>query len=147
MDALDRRIVGELVHNARLSWRDLGGRVGLSPNATAERVRRLEAAGVITGYRALVDPARSGRALLALVDARLGGPADAERFERLVRELDAITDAVHVTGRFDYALRVACADPAALDAVIRRLKTDGGVVETDTRIALRPVIARPAARR
>jgi Lrp/AsnC family leucine-responsive transcriptional regulator len=144
IDELDRQILGALERNGRSTWRELGDLVGLSPNATAERVRRLEERGVITGYTALLDPAAAGRRLVALVDVRLRGPADADRFEALVGELDEVTDAAHVTGRSDYNLRVACADPAELDALIRRLKTDGGVVETDTRIALRTVVPRPS---
>src|SRR3954453_14779665 len=56
MDAIDRGILGELVRNARVSYRDLGATVGLSANAAAERVRRLRRAGVITGFPAPPDP-------------------------------------------------------------------------------------------
>ncbi|HMS60869.1 MAG TPA: Lrp/AsnC family transcriptional regulator [Solirubrobacteraceae bacterium] len=142
IDDLDREIIGLLRRNARASWRELGDAVGLSANATAERVRRLERAGVISGYTALLDPAASGRRLVALVDVRLSSPGAADRFEALIGRLDEVTDAAHVTGRSDYHLRVACADPAELDALIRLLKTEGGVAETDTRIALRTVVAR-----
>lgn len=144
LDDTDRQILGELERNGRLTWRELGDTVGLSPNATADRVRRLEERGVIVGYTALLDPAAAGRGLVALVDVRLAAPSDAERFEALVQGLPEISDAAHVTGRSDYHLRVACAGPAALDALIRRLKTEGGVIETDTRIALRIVAPRPA---
>lgn len=142
IDDLDREIIGLLRRNARASWRELGDAVGLSANATAERVRRLERAGVISGYTALLDPAASGRRLVALVDVRLSSPGAADRFEALIGRLDEVTDAAHVTGRSDYHLRVACADPAELDALIRLLKSEGGVAETDTRIALRTVVAR-----
>ena len=142
LDDIDREIIGLLRRNARASWRELGDAVGLSANATAERVRRLERAGVISGYTALLDPAASGRRLVALVDVRLSSPGAADRFEALIGRLDEVTDAAHVTGRSDYHLRVACADPAELDALIRLLKTEGGVAETDTRIALRTVVAR-----
>ncbi len=142
LDDVDREIIGLLRRNARASWRELGDAVGLSANATAERVRRLERAGVISGYTALLDPAASGRRLVALVDVRLSSPGAADRFEALIGRLDEVTDAAHVTGRSDYHLRVACADPAELDALIRLLKSEGGVAETDTRIALRTVVAR-----
>ena len=142
IDDVDREIIGLLRRNALASWRELGDAVGLSANATAERVRRLERAGVISGYTALLDPAASGRRLVALVDVRLSSPGAADRFEALIGRLDEVTDAAHVTGRSDYHLRVACADPAELDALIRLLKSEGGVAETDTRIALRTVVAR-----
>ena len=146
MDDLDREILRHLERSGRLTWRELGDAIGLSANATAERVRRLEDRGVITGYTALVDPTAAGRRLVALVDVRLRGPADADRFEALVGGLDEVTDAAHVTGRSDYHVRVACSDAAELDALIRRLKTEGGVLETDTRIALRTVVPPPSGR-
>jgi Lrp/AsnC family leucine-responsive transcriptional regulator len=143
LDAIDREILGQLVRNARISYRELGERVALSANATAERVRRLRERGVIAGFRAIVDPAAAGRRLVALIDVRLGAPDDADRFERLVGSLDEVTDAAHVTGRFDYQIRAACLGTADLDALIKTLKTKGGVSESDTRIALRTVVRRP----
>jgi Lrp/AsnC family leucine-responsive transcriptional regulator len=143
IDAIDREILSALVQNARLSYRELGERVSLSANATAERVRRMHESGVIAGFRAIVDPAASGRTLVALIDVRLEGPAETGRFERLIESLEAITDAAHVTGRYDYQLRVACHDTGELDTLIRTLKTKGGVIETDTRITLRTVVRRP----
>ena len=142
IDDIDRAILGQLVGNARLSYSELGKRVSLSANATAERVRRLRERGIIAGFRAVIDPAAAGRRLVALIDVRLASPADSDRFERLVESLDEVTDAAHVTGRFDYQIRVACLDPADLDTLIRRLKADGGAIETDTRIALRTVVRR-----
>ena len=142
IDDIDREILGQLVGNARLSYSELGKRVSLSANATAERVRRLRERGIIAGSRAVIDPAAAGRRLVALIDVRLESPADAERFEELVGSLDEVTDAAHVTGRFDYQIRVACLDPSDLDALIRRLKADGGAIESDTRIALRTVVRR-----
>jgi Lrp/AsnC family transcriptional regulator, leucine-responsive regulatory protein len=143
IDAVDREIIGHLVGNARLSFRELGERVSLSPNAAAERVRRLRERGVITGFTTRVDPSAAGRTLIALMDVRLDSPAESSRFERVIESADEITDAMHVTGRFDYQLRVACTDPGHLDQVIRLLKTKGGVIETDTRLALRTLVDRP----
>ena len=142
IDDIDRDILRQLVRNARLTYSELGKRVSLSANATAERVRRLRDRGIIAGFRAVIDPGAAGRRLVALIDVRLAGPGDADRFERLVASLDEVTDAAHVTGRFDYQIRVACLDPADLDALIKSLKANGGVIETDTRIALRTVVRR-----
>jgi Lrp/AsnC family leucine-responsive transcriptional regulator len=142
MDSVDREILGLLVRNARMSYRELGEHVSLSANATAERVRRLRERGVIAGFRAILDPAAAGRHLVALIDVRLASPAETPRFEQLVESLEDVTDAAHVTGRFDYQLRVTCRDTRDLDQLIRRIKSDGGVVESDTRIALRTFVRR-----
>ena len=145
LDQVDREIVGHLVRNARMSYRELGERVALSANATAERVRRLVRRG---GHRRASAPSSipppAGRTLVALIDVRLDGPADSERFERLIESLEEVTDAAHVTGRFDYQLRVACRDVNNLDQVIGTLKRKGGAQETDTRLALRTVVRRAA---
>ena len=101
--------------------------------------------GVIAGFRAIVDPAAAGRTLVALIDVRLEGPGETGRFERLIESLDEVTDAAHVTGRFDYQLRVACTDTAELDRLLRQLKTEIGASATETRVILRSAIARWAA--
>jgi Lrp/AsnC family transcriptional regulator, leucine-responsive regulatory protein len=137
VDAVDSEILRELVRNARISYRDLGAKVGLSANAAAERVRRLRRDGVITGFTATVDAAAGGRRLVALIDVRLAAAGTNEEFEHAVGALEPVTDAVHVTGRFDYQLRVACRDTAELDRLLRHLKREGGVVETETRLVLR----------
>jgi Lrp/AsnC family leucine-responsive transcriptional regulator len=145
VDDLDRAILGQLVRNARISYRDLGAAVGLSANAAADRVRRLRKAGVITGFTATVESAAAGRRLVALIDVRLAASGTNEAFEAEVAELEAVTDALHVTGRFDYQLRVACRDTAELDRLLRRLKRGGGVTETETRVVLRSAVARAAS--
>ena len=145
MDAIDREILIALMENARASYRELGERVALSANATAERVRRLQDAGVIRGFTTIVDPAAAGRTLSALMDVRLRGPQEADGFERLVRTLEPVTEVTHVTGRFDYQVRVECRDTTELDSLLRTLKSKGGVAETDTRLGLRTILRRPQA--
>src|SRR5829696_5658891 len=98
MDALDREILGELVRDARLSYRDLGARVGLSANAAADRVRRLRRDGVITGFTATVDPGAAGRRLHALIEVNMGAEHPNDSFEAAVSRLEAVIDADHVTG-------------------------------------------------
>jgi Lrp/AsnC family leucine-responsive transcriptional regulator len=145
MDATDREILGELARNGRISYRDLGAAVGLSANAAADRVRRLRREGVITGFTVTVDPGAAGRGLVALIDVRLAAVGSNEAFEADMAKLEPVTDAVHVTGRFDYQLRVACRDTAELDRLLRHLKRDGGVTETETRVVLRSAFARGAS--
>jgi Lrp/AsnC family transcriptional regulator, leucine-responsive regulatory protein len=144
MDATDREILGELMRNGRVSYRDLGAAVGLSANAAADRVRRLRRDGVITGFTATVDHGAAGRRLVALIDVRLAAAGTNEAFEADVAKLEPVVDAVHVTGRFDYQLRVACRDTAELDRLLRHLKRDGGATETETRVVLRSAFTRGA---
>src|SRR4051812_49631924 len=99
MDAVDREILGELVRNARISYRDLGARVGLSANAAAERVRRLRRAGVITGFTATLDAGAAGRRLHALVEVRMGAADTNDSFEAAVAGLEAGDGPRPLTGR------------------------------------------------
>jgi Lrp/AsnC family leucine-responsive transcriptional regulator len=137
LDELDREILSALADDARLSYRDLGARVGLSPNAAADRVRRLRRTGAIRRFTAVLDPAAAGRPVEALVDVRLDRGVDSDGFGLAASKLDAVLVAQHVTGRFDWHLRLACRDTAELDRVLRTLKRELGALDTETRIVLR----------
>lgn len=138
LDALDRDILGELSIRGRLSWRELGERVGLGASATAERVRRLENEGVISGYRAQIDPESIGRGLQALIDIRLGPAADSDEFQQSLADAVEVMSAVHVTGPFDYVVHVACRGVSDLDRLVRGWKGRFGG-ETSTRVMLNVV--------
>ncbi|MGW6918563.1 Lrp/AsnC family transcriptional regulator [Kitasatospora sp. NPDC054939] len=139
MDDLDREILGELRADARISYRDLGARIGLSANATADRVRRLVRSGVIRGFTALVDPqADAGRpGLTVFIDVRLRPETDSDTFESVALRLPGVFEAAHVTGEYDYLLRARANDAAGLDQLLRRLKHEAGVAHSSTRLALR----------
>ena len=145
MDPTDRTIVMALQADARISFRDLAAMANLSPNATAERVRRLERTGVLRGYTAIVDESAAGRTLSALVDVRLKPGTPPEKFEPIVRKLDVVVDCAHVSGTYDYAMRVSVADAAELDRLIRLLKAKAEVIETATRLVMRTVVRRTTA--
>ncbi|WP_460774289.1 Lrp/AsnC family transcriptional regulator [Microbacterium sp. GXF7504] len=139
MDAIDEQILGILRDDARASFSAIGREVGLSTNAVAARVRRLEADGVILGYRAILatdlpDPAA---ALEAFIDVRLRDDRDSDAFLAWAGAVREIVDAVHVTGPYDYLLRVHARDTGALNTLLRRLKREGGAAQTETRLALR----------
>ena len=82
IDDLDRAILDELRIDGRISWRELGERVGLGATATADRVRRLTDAGVITRFTTVIDPAARGSGLRAIVDLRLGAGTHPDEFGR-----------------------------------------------------------------
>jgi Lrp/AsnC family leucine-responsive transcriptional regulator len=121
MDTLDRRILIELQKDGSLTNAHLAELVGLSQSAMSERVRRLEADGHITGYRALVDPASLGLGLQAFLAAELVHHETAciEGFERGVVALPDVVACYHVAGRFDYLLRVAVRDLEHLGRLIK----------------------------
>lgn len=139
MDATDEEIVGLLRRNARRSLSDIARQVGLSANAVAARVRRLEADGVILGYTIITDSdqAQPVRGLEVFIDVRLGEETEGEQFLAAIQSVRQIVDAVHVTGPYDYLLHARVPDTAALDGLLKHLKKTCGVVQTQTRVALR----------
>lgn len=137
MDEIDHRIINVLRGNGRESYATIGAEVGLSPHGAADRVRRLERAGVITGYAATIDLGRVGRGLDAFVDVRLMPTTDPDDFERRVADLPAVRELDFLTGRFDYQLRLACEDADDLDRTVRAIRRDAGAAQTETRIVMR----------
>ncbi|MER5325002.1 Lrp/AsnC family transcriptional regulator [Streptosporangium roseum] len=97
MDALDLRILAELQVDARVSFAELGRRVGLSAPAVADRVQRLEETGVITGYRAEVDPRALGFPVTVMVRIR---PAirELQRISKIAQEVPQIVECYRMTG-------------------------------------------------
>lgn len=138
MDATDDRILGILRNEARITFSELGRRIGLGTNAAAARVRRLEADGVIAGYRAVLGgeaPAAGG--LEAFIDVRLRPETDSAAFLKWASAEPVVRDAVHVTGPYDYILHIGVPTTKALDLLLQRLKTTAGAAQTQTRLALR----------
>jgi Lrp/AsnC family transcriptional regulator, leucine-responsive regulatory protein len=140
VDALDRRIVGILQERGRISWRELADAVHMASSSVADRVRRLENAGVIRGYRANIDPASLGRDVRAVIDVSLPAGSDPAVFEARLADRDEVELALYVTGPADYTVIVDCAGAEGLDAFIRWLKAQGGVARTESKFVLRPVI-------
>lgn len=107
LDRADRKILDELQRDGRLTMTELAARIGLSTSPCAERVRRLERAGVILGYHARVNPEALGRPLLVFVELTLSSKS-ADVFEKMRRELLAeprVLECHLVSGPFDYLVK------------------------------------------
>ncbi|MEF7615022.1 Lrp/AsnC family transcriptional regulator [Aquincola sp. MAHUQ-54] len=118
LDALDRRILRALQDHGRTTYDELAAAVGLSPSAALRRVKRLEEAGVIAGYVALVRPERVGLGLTAYVNVRLEKQSESSKrnpmdlFRAAVQTWPEVVECVSLTGEMDYLLRVLVADMA-----------------------------------
>jgi len=116
LDTVDRRILAALQGQGRATYDELASGVGLSASATLRRVKRLEEAGVISGYVALVAPERVGLALTAYINVRLakasgsGSPTDS--FAAAVMAWPEVVECVALSGEMDYLLRVLVRDMA-----------------------------------
>lgn len=114
LDAVDKRILAALQQQGRATYDELASAVGLSASATLRRVKRLEEAGVISGYVALVEPERVGLALAAYINVRLakGGAAGnpTETFAAAVQAWPEVVECVALSGEMDFLLRVLVRD-------------------------------------
>lgn len=110
LDRIDRQILEILQRDGRITNQALSEKVALSPRACLERVRRLERAGVISGYMALVEPRKLGGLLTIVVEVSLREQSQAThaRFEQRMRACDEVIECFLVSGSCDYVLRLAC---------------------------------------
>src|SRR5213593_799591 len=105
LDLTDRKIIGELTTDGRASLAELGRRVNLSSPAVAERVQRLERAGVITGYRAEIDPRALGYQLTAIVRIK-PAPGQLSRIPELAAEISEISECHRITGEDCFYIKI-----------------------------------------
>lgn len=115
MDDIDRKILRELSQDGRISNLELAERVGLSPSACLRRVQELERSGVITGYRATIDPAKLGLSFLAYVTVGLSTHTKKAQsdFEAAMAGAPEVRECHNITGAIEYLLRIETADLAA----------------------------------
>jgi Lrp/AsnC family leucine-responsive transcriptional regulator len=141
LDQIDREIVGILATDGRISWTRLAEAIHLAPSSASDRVRRLERLGVITGYRADVNPTAMGQDVRALVEVGLVAGADAEEFEQRLRTRVEVAFAAYVTGSSDYSVLVNCTGAEGLDEIVRWLRADTAVARTESKFILRLVVS------
>ncbi|HPE27048.1 Lrp/AsnC family transcriptional regulator [Albidovulum sp.] len=142
LDATDRRILGLLQKEGRLSNAELSERVNLSPSACHRRVGRLEAAGFIDGYVALLNARRLNRPTTVFVEITLSGQADEvlEAFERAVKLVPDVLECHLMAGSADYLLKVVAEDTDDFARIHRQyLARLPGVAQMHSSFALRTV--------
>jgi len=132
LDDIGWALLHELQDNARLSFSELGRRVGLTPPAVADRVRRMEEAGIIRGYRLDVDTARVGLPLTAVIRVTHRG-VNCLELGRIVSEYPEVLECHRITGAESYSMKVALRSVEHLQELIDRLMPYG---ETVTSIVL-----------
>jgi Lrp/AsnC family transcriptional regulator, leucine-responsive regulatory protein len=115
MDEINERILRVLSRNGRISNLDLAAQIGLSPSACLRRVQEMERAGIITGYRAIVDPVKRGIGFVAYITVGLSEHTKAAQvaFERAVARAPEVREVHNITGTVEYLLRIEVADIAA----------------------------------
>ncbi|MFE0459653.1 Lrp/AsnC family transcriptional regulator [Kitasatospora sp. NPDC058965] len=144
LDAINREILFHLRQDGRLTNVELAKRVGLTPPPCLRRVKRLEEAGVITGYHAVVAPEAVGRNLEVLVDVEVYATdrKTVEAFEETVAAYPEVIELRRLFGRPDYFLRVAVPDHAAYEKFLTgRLSGLAGVLRVESHLTMKKIKA------
>ena len=139
LDATGRKLLSALQENARLSYAELGRRIGLSPAATAERMKRLEDAGAITGYRVEIDREALGLPILAIIRMSCDG-ARYRPFLKAVKGFQNVVECHHVAGGDAFILKVVAHSVEELEGLVEKF-LEHGVPTTSV------VFSSPVARR
>ena len=137
LDQRDHEILALVQRDAKMPQAEIGRRVGLSTASVNERLRKLEQAGVIRRYTALVDPQAVGASLVAFIEVSIEHPRFEPPLIEHVRALEAVQECHHITGEFSLLLKVRVRDMKALEQLLlRKLNTPAGVRQTRTVIVL-----------
>ena len=142
LDRFDHAILRILSTDGRISATEISRRIGLSKSPTQARIKRLEEAGVITGYRAHLDPIRMGLAHVAFVEVRLSDTREAalQAFNRAVLAIPEVEQCHMIASRFDYLLKVRTADIQDYRRVLaERISALPHVAGTSTYVAMEAV--------
>ena len=141
-DKIDQKLIAELTRNARLSIAELARRVGLSKTPVQLRMKRLEASGIIRGYRALLDPERLGLDHVAFVEVKLRDTREPalREFNAAVCAVPEVEECHMIAGAFDYLLKVRTGDMARYRLVLgEKISSLPHVAQTSTHVAMQSV--------
>jgi len=136
LDDIDRRILCLLQEDCRAAYARIGEQVGLSAPAVLERIKKLEAAGIIVGYRAILEPRALGLDVTAFIGLITSSSDAVTEVEHQVLALDGVLECHHVTGEYTLLLKVKTASTASLEQLISRIRALAGVLRTETTVVL-----------
>jgi len=141
LDRIDVKILAALQRNGRSTIQKLAQLVGLSPRPCLERVRRLEAAHIITGYHAVIALEKLSRPVTVFAEIALERQAHRERLVERLTSIEDIVECWEVSGTYDYLARFVCEDLARYETLTSGLIDDSklGVARVVSHVALRPI--------
>ena len=144
MDDIDRKILQKLQANARITLSELSEEITLSLPAISERLKKLEASGVIRQYTAVLAPEKLNKHLMALIFLRFDNPKNGDHFAVLVKNESEIKECYYITGDFDYSLKILTESTQTLEKLLTRIKNSPGVVKTKTIVILSTITDSPS---
>jgi DNA-binding Lrp family transcriptional regulator len=139
IDKTDKGILGELQSNARITNTELAKRVNLSPSSTLERVKKLEASGIIQQYVTLLNTKKAGYTCITFVEVTLArhGETPVKNFFKSITDMDEVLECHHITGEGDFLLKIATRDiPHYDELILHRLSALSNVQHLKTSVIL-----------
>ncbi len=136
MDGIDIAILRVLRKQARASLSEIGQRVNLSVSAVGERIKKLEASGVINRYVAIIDGGSFHKELTAVMFISLENPSYIENFLKFIEGENDILECHYIAGNYDYVLKIVTNNPSTLEKLLNKIKSVSGVIKTYTNVVL-----------
>lgn len=139
LDNLDIKILKLLQADARMTVSQISSQINLSIPAVSDRLKKLEAGGIIEKYVTIINPACFHKELTAVMFITLERPKFTEKFVEFVQGEDEILECHYLAGDFDYALKIITSNTATLEQLLNRIKSVQGVIKTRTIVVLSTV--------
>lgn len=136
MDNIDKKILHILHKNARITASEISNQINLSVSAVGDRLKKLEASGIIENYTTILNPAMMEKSLTAIIMVALERPKYADIFQDFVNRENDILDCYYLAGDYDYALKIVTKDTSSLEVLIGKIKAIEGLLKTKTTIVL-----------
>jgi len=136
LDAIDLEILQTLQEDCKIPLARIGDRVGLSAPSVIERIKKLEQAGVVRGYHAVLDSRRVGLDVTAFIGVLISQPPEIQDFEGTVSALEGVLECHHVTGGYTLLLKVKTQNTSSLEQLISQVRAIPGVTRTETMVVL-----------
>jgi Lrp/AsnC family leucine-responsive transcriptional regulator len=136
LDATDLAILERLQRNCKQPLAEIGKHVGLTAPSVVERIHKLESAGVIRAYVALLDARALGKDVTAFIGVSIDHPRAAEAFEKEIERADDVLECHHVTGQHTLMLKVKTENTQSLERLIDQIRAIDGVTRTETMVVL-----------
>ncbi|HOP12071.1 MAG TPA: Lrp/AsnC family transcriptional regulator [Oscillospiraceae bacterium] len=136
MDGIDFAILRVLRKQARASLSEIGQKVNLSVSAVGERIKKLEASGVISRYVAIIDGSSFHKELTAFMFVSLENPSYIESFLKFIDGENDILECHYIAGNYDYVLKIVTNNPSTLEKLLNKIKGVSGVIKTYTNVVL-----------
>lgn len=136
MDSLDIKILKLLQNNARITASDISSKINLSVPAVSDRLRKLDASGVIEKYTIIINAKKLNRDLTVIMFISLESPKYINKFLEAIQKEDEILECHYLAGDYDYALKIVTENTETLQKILNRIKSLSGVVKTKTTVSL-----------